>query len=168
MNEEIWSRNIIILFWNKRRSCSTFLGIHKSEADIYIDSYQPLIWVHGVTPKYKNEKHQKSCTNTVNFIGWSTFFYKGKVRKMLPAGLLESGQGDKIWVAVWTDNLTAHTSATDFFIWIIKFSDIYEHVLKERLAVQLLPCRTLSVNCRLVLSVKGIGPPEEKNFVEGL
>jgi hypothetical protein len=35
---------------------------------------------------------------------------------VLPAGLLESGQGDKIWVAVWTDHLTAPTSATYVFI----------------------------------------------------
>jgi hypothetical protein len=35
---------------------------------------------------------------------------------MLPAGLLESGQGDKIWVTIWTDHLTAHTSETYIFM----------------------------------------------------
>jgi hypothetical protein len=38
INVEIWRQNIIILFWKKqgRGRAVSFLGIHKSEPDIYI------------------------------------------------------------------------------------------------------------------------------------
>jgi hypothetical protein len=36
MNVEIGRQNIITLFWKKRGHAVSFLGIHKSELDIYI------------------------------------------------------------------------------------------------------------------------------------
>ncbi len=42
MNVEIGRQNIIILFWKQRALAVSFLGIHKSEVDLYIGFYSAL------------------------------------------------------------------------------------------------------------------------------